>query len=183
VNLTRYHGVFAPNHRLRARIVPTQRGRGAADAAGQVRATPKHVSMSWAQRLKRGTENRHRASKVPFGTGVAERPQAPAGHHLRHGKVISSEEVDVPPDEWGESREIGVLSHQCHLTVWCKQSVDNFDHKARQVPLRQPLIHRWRPQKPGVAIDRSKVAHDFLDVWGPNMTIAHLIRLLNPTGC
>jgi hypothetical protein len=53
VNLTRYHGVFAPNHRLRARIVPAQRGRGAADAAGQGRATPKHVSMSWAQRLKR----------------------------------------------------------------------------------------------------------------------------------
>jgi hypothetical protein len=53
VNLTRYHGVFAPNHRLRAWIVPAQRGRGAADGAGQGRATPKHVSMSWAQRLKR----------------------------------------------------------------------------------------------------------------------------------
>jgi hypothetical protein len=26
VNLTRYHGVFAPNHRLRAQIVPAQRG-------------------------------------------------------------------------------------------------------------------------------------------------------------
>jgi hypothetical protein len=38
---------------LRAQIVPAQRGRGAADAAGQGRATPKHVSMSWAQRLKR----------------------------------------------------------------------------------------------------------------------------------
>jgi len=43
VNLTRYHGVFAPNHRLRAWIVPAQRGRGAADGAGQGRATPKHV--------------------------------------------------------------------------------------------------------------------------------------------
>jgi hypothetical protein len=53
VNLTRYHGVFAPNHGLRAQIVPAQRGRGAADAAGQGSATPKHVSMSWAQRLKR----------------------------------------------------------------------------------------------------------------------------------
>jgi Putative transposase len=42
VNLTRYHGVFAPNHRLRAHIV--------AAAPGTV--TP-HVAMNWAQRLKR----------------------------------------------------------------------------------------------------------------------------------
>jgi hypothetical protein len=53
VNLTRYHGLFAPNHGLRAQIVPAKRGRGAADTAGQGSATPKHVSMSWAQRLKR----------------------------------------------------------------------------------------------------------------------------------
>jgi len=73
VNLTRYHGVFAPNHRLRARIVPAQHGRGAADAAGQGRATPKHVSMSWAQRLKRvfgieieSCEHCGGAVKIPF---------------------------------------------------------------------------------------------------------------------
>ena len=53
VNLTRYHGVYAPNHRLRARIVPGQRGCGAADAAGQDSAVPKHAAMTWAQRLKR----------------------------------------------------------------------------------------------------------------------------------
>jgi hypothetical protein len=52
VNLTRYHGVFAPNHRWRALIVPAQRGR-AGSAAGQGSATPKHVAMTWAQRLKR----------------------------------------------------------------------------------------------------------------------------------
>jgi hypothetical protein len=48
VNLTRYHGVFAPNHRLRARIVPAQRGRGAADAAGQGQgsAVPKQCFLS-----------------------------------------------------------------------------------------------------------------------------------------
>jgi hypothetical protein len=51
VNLTRYHGVFAPNHRLRAQIVPSGRGRG-----GRTRApggVTKHVAMGWAQRLKR----------------------------------------------------------------------------------------------------------------------------------
>jgi Putative transposase len=52
-NLTRYHGVFAPNHGLRAQIVPAKRGRGAADTARQGSATAKHVSMRWAQRLKR----------------------------------------------------------------------------------------------------------------------------------
>jgi hypothetical protein len=52
VNLTRYHGVFAPNHRWWALIVPAQRGR-AGSAAGQGSATPKHLAMTWAQRLKR----------------------------------------------------------------------------------------------------------------------------------
>jgi hypothetical protein len=52
VNLTRYHGVFAPNHRSRALIVPSRRGRGGS-AAGQGGATDQHVPMTWAQRLKR----------------------------------------------------------------------------------------------------------------------------------
>ena len=52
VNLTRYHGVFAPNHRSRALIVPSRRGRGGS-AAGQGGATDQHAPMSWAQRLKR----------------------------------------------------------------------------------------------------------------------------------
>jgi hypothetical protein len=58
VNLTRYHGVFAPNHRLRAQIVPGQRGGG--ESAGQGSAVPKRAAMSWAQRLKRvfGTTKR-----------------------------------------------------------------------------------------------------------------------------
>jgi hypothetical protein len=30
---------------------------------------------------------------------------------------------------------------------------------ARQVPLRQPFVHRRRQQKSGITIDRSKVAH------------------------
>jgi prevent-host-death family protein len=54
VHQTRYHGVFAPHHALRAAITPAGRGRGArhTDAAAERRA-PKHVSMTWAQRLKR----------------------------------------------------------------------------------------------------------------------------------
>ena len=56
VNLTRYHGVFAPNSQHRARVTPARRGRGhKAKAAGPEEATPveRHAAMSWAQRLKR----------------------------------------------------------------------------------------------------------------------------------
>jgi hypothetical protein len=53
MHLTRYHGVFAPRHALRAAITPAGRGRGARPAEGGERPVPKHVAMSWAQRLKR----------------------------------------------------------------------------------------------------------------------------------
>ena len=54
VHLTRYHGVFAPHAALRSAITPAGRGRGGGkgDAAVE-RAAPKHVAMTWAQRLKR----------------------------------------------------------------------------------------------------------------------------------
>ena len=52
VNLTRYHGVFAPNHRLRERVTPAKRGRRKTEATGD-HPPARHVSMTWAQRLKR----------------------------------------------------------------------------------------------------------------------------------
>ena len=53
MHLTRYHGVFAPHHALRAAITPAGRGRGARPAETAERPVSKHVAMSWAQRLKR----------------------------------------------------------------------------------------------------------------------------------
>jgi hypothetical protein len=56
VNLTRYHGVFAPNSQHRALVTPARRGWGhKAKASGREDATPvaSHAAMSWAQRLKR----------------------------------------------------------------------------------------------------------------------------------
>ena len=56
VNLTRSHGVFAPNSQHRALVTPARRGRGhQAKASGREDATPvaSHAAMSWAQRLKR----------------------------------------------------------------------------------------------------------------------------------
>ncbi len=55
VNLTRYHGIFAPHHRLRSLIVPSARGAQKKKAQREegVEATPRHIAMTWAQRLKR----------------------------------------------------------------------------------------------------------------------------------
>ena len=57
VNLTRFHGIFAPNSRDRARVTPAKRGRGAkpkASEAGEEKTlAQRRAAMSWAQRLKR----------------------------------------------------------------------------------------------------------------------------------
>ena len=57
VNLTRYHGVFAPNSNLRARVTPAKRGKGNQTKApdevqGQTPAECR-AAMTWAQRLRR----------------------------------------------------------------------------------------------------------------------------------
>jgi hypothetical protein len=55
VNLTRYHGVFAPNSAHRALVTRARRGKSRADAARADARTPRerHAAMRWAQRLKR----------------------------------------------------------------------------------------------------------------------------------
>jgi hypothetical protein len=51
----RYHGVLAPNHRWRGRVIPAKRGKGAKRIANtDLRSfAEQHVAMFWAQRLKR----------------------------------------------------------------------------------------------------------------------------------
>jgi hypothetical protein len=55
VNLTRYHGILAPNHRWRGLITPARRGKGVKPISNaEVRsAAERHAAMTWAQRLKR----------------------------------------------------------------------------------------------------------------------------------
>ena len=57
VNLTRFHGVFAPNSKYRALVTPAKRGKGKkVETSNEVLdQTPaeKHISMTWARRLKR----------------------------------------------------------------------------------------------------------------------------------
>jgi len=56
VNLTRFHGVFAPNSKYRAKVTPARRGKRrkchSADAANPTPAE-KRTSITWAKRLKR----------------------------------------------------------------------------------------------------------------------------------
>jgi hypothetical protein len=57
VNLTRYHGVLAPNSQYRALITPAQRGKGrkpqTSDSPADRTPIERHAAMTWAQRLKR----------------------------------------------------------------------------------------------------------------------------------
>lgn len=54
VNLTRFHGVLAPNSKHRVEVTPTKRGKGSPHSEDED-TTPKqrHKAMTWAQRLKR----------------------------------------------------------------------------------------------------------------------------------
>ncbi len=55
VNLTRFHGVFAPNSKRRALVTPAKRGKGNSARVSDESPTPaeRRASMTWAQRLKR----------------------------------------------------------------------------------------------------------------------------------
>jgi hypothetical protein len=55
VNLTRYHGVLAPNHRWRGWVTPARRGRKLKTGTNAEIRTPAelHAAMTWVQRLKR----------------------------------------------------------------------------------------------------------------------------------
>ena len=55
VNLSRYHGILAPNHRWRGEVTPARRGKALKTGANAEVRTPAecHAAMTWAQRLKR----------------------------------------------------------------------------------------------------------------------------------
>ena len=57
VNLTRFHGVFAPNSKHRIQVTPARRGKGHRRNTAEEEQCPspaeRRASMTWAQRLKR----------------------------------------------------------------------------------------------------------------------------------
>ena len=54
-NLTRFHGVFAPNSKHRALVTPSKRGKSTKRQINGDERSPveQHTAMTWAQRLKR----------------------------------------------------------------------------------------------------------------------------------
>ena len=57
VNLTRFHGVFAPNSKHRALVTKAARGKGAkpgiSDKEQEKTPAQRRAALTWAQRLKR----------------------------------------------------------------------------------------------------------------------------------
>ena len=54
-NLTRFHGVFAPNSKHRVQVTPAKRGKGKKPRLLEENQTPaeRREAMTWAKRLKR----------------------------------------------------------------------------------------------------------------------------------
>ena len=55
VNLTRYHGALAPNHRWGGMVTPAKRGKSPKRGANAEVNIPieRHAAVTWAQRLNR----------------------------------------------------------------------------------------------------------------------------------
>jgi len=99
VNLTRYHGVLAPNHRWRGLVTPARRGKGIKSISNAEVRTPaeRHAAMTWAQRLKR---------VFSIDIEVCGR----CGGSVR--VIASIEDQDVMPDTAGQALD-RILTHLC----------------------------------------------------------------------
>lgn len=105
VNLTRFHGVFAPNNKLRALVTPAKRGKGNQAKVVDELPTPaeRRASMSWAQRLKR-VFNIDRGHCMHRGSsGDQEDPRTP-------------EDKRRNPPAHTQAREPGAAWHSIRLT-------------------------------------------------------------------
>jgi hypothetical protein len=111
VNLTRFHGVFAPHHALRAQIVPGRRQAGeVSPVPGQGGVGQRAAALGWAQRLKRVfaldvercegcgagmriiacIEEEQLIEKILTHLGIGEfAPTAPTAHLARAGPLAS----------------------------------------------------------------------------------------------
>jgi len=107
VNLTRFHGVFAPNSKHRIHVTPAKRGRGRKKPEQQSwdEKTPieRHAAMTWMQRLKRvfniDIENCEKCQGPVKIIACVEDPAVIAKilKHLKE-KAVSSNTVKLPPE-------------------------------------------------------------------------------------
>ena len=104
MHLTRFHGVFAPHSKLRAAVTPAHRGVGgkAVPADPDKPITPRHVAMSWTQRLKR-----------VFGIDIDQ--CARCGGKLR--VIASVEEPEVIARILAHRQEVAPEQHQAGLPL------------------------------------------------------------------
>lgn len=106
VNLTRFHGVFAPNSQYRARVTPAKRGKGGRQVtpagAEEPTAAERRASMTWAQRLRRVFNIDIETCPACGGSvrivACIEDPDV-IGKILAHvaGKAAGPEAVQLPP--------------------------------------------------------------------------------------
>jgi hypothetical protein len=117
-HLTRFHGIFAPNAKLRAQLTPAGRGKRLANDAESTQATSddrspeeRRRSMSWAQRLKR-VFNIDVATSIHCGGALRivasiEEPnaiRASLAHFAKHGAL---EEAHYRPGPRGPPAAAG----------------------------------------------------------------------------
>jgi len=115
VNLTRFHGVFAPNSKHRIHVTPAKRGKGRKAQSGQAWTdkTPgeRHVAMTWMQRLKRvfdiDIENCEKCQGPVKIIACVEDPVVIEKilRHLRE-KSISNNSAKLPPGRAPPQREL-----------------------------------------------------------------------------
>jgi hypothetical protein len=107
VNLTRFHGVFAPNSKHRIHVTPAKRGRGRKAHQQQPwdekTPTERHAAMTWMQRLKRVFNiDVETCEKCKGPVKIIACVEDPAViekilKHLRE-KAVTSNTVKLPPE-------------------------------------------------------------------------------------
>ena len=107
VNLTRFHGVFAPNSKYRIQVTPAKRGKGSQQYTGTnswlgKTAEERHRAMTWMQRLKRvfniDIETCERCGgKVKMIASIED--PAVIAHILKHLKQKEALQAGIQPHE------------------------------------------------------------------------------------
>jgi len=56
------------------------------------------------------------------------------------------------------------------------ETIDDFDHEARQVIIGQPLVDRWRQQVSGATVSKNEAAHRKTAEWTAIIVPQHVSR-------
>jgi hypothetical protein len=114
VNLTRYHGILAPNHRWRGLVTPARRGKGIKPISNvEVRSTAeRHAAMTWAQRLKRVLMGRPSASISRSAPAAADLSESSS----RRRTAVSRSKMSYPIKRGRPSIEFWLILRERNRT-------------------------------------------------------------------